>query len=106
MCGTCRDGGADDESFGRNRRANREKSFRADRSKQLLDAPTAVADICNRIAANFKSKLGGVGGRCELSAPVVVTGSGAQCRALAAGESLHVCVSYQGLPVSVTLDIE
>lgn len=80
--------------------------FARDRSKQFLDAPAAVADICNRIAANFKSKLGSVGGRCELSAPVVVSGSGAQCRAMAAGESLHVCMSYQGLPVSVTLDIE
>jgi CheY-specific phosphatase CheX len=80
--------------------------YARDRSNPLLDAPTAVAEICTKIAANFKSKIGSEAGRCELSAAVVVTGSGAKCHALVSGESLCVCVGYQGQPISITLDIE
>ncbi len=80
--------------------------FARDRSKPPLDPPASVAEICNKIAANFKSKLGSPGDRCELSAPVVVTGSGAQCRAVASSESLRVSVLYQEQPISITLDIE
>ena len=80
--------------------------FARDRSRPLLDAPESVAEICNKIAANFKSKLGSLGDRCELSAPVVVTGSGAQCRAVAGSESLRVSMAYQEHPISITLDIE
>jgi CheY-specific phosphatase CheX/HD-like signal output (HDOD) protein len=80
--------------------------FARDRSKPPLDPPTSVAEICHKIAANFKSKLGSVGDRCELSAPVVVTGSAAQCRAVASSESLRVSVVYQEQPISITLDIE
>jgi CheY-specific phosphatase CheX len=80
--------------------------FARDRSKPPPDPLASVAEICNKIAANFKSKLGSLGDRCELSAPVVVTGSGAQCRAVASNESLHVSVIYQEQPISITLHIE
>ena len=80
--------------------------FARDRSKPPPDPLASVAEICNKIAANFKSKLGSLGDRCELSAPAVVTGSGAQCRAVASNESLRLSVIYQDQPISITLHIE
>jgi len=71
-----------------------------------LDRPASVAEICNKIAANFKSRLGSLGERCEFSAPVVVTGRGAQCRAVASSESLRVSMVYKEQPISITLDVE
>ena len=65
----------------------------------------ALGEICNMVAGNFKNKLTGLDGRCLLSIPTVISGGEYQCRSLAAGDPLDVCVLFEGAPVSIRLEL-
>jgi chemotaxis protein CheX len=65
----------------------------------------ALGEICNMVAGNFKNKLAGMDGRCMLSVPTVISGGEYQCRSLAHGDLLDVCVLFEGAPVAVRLEL-
>ena len=65
----------------------------------------ALGEMSNMVAGNFKNKLTGMDGRCMLSVPTVVTGEEYQFRSLADGETLDVCVLFEGAPVAVRLEL-
>ena len=91
---------ADDESFQRSGRTNRAKPLRA-RAIEAAPGPAGVEEICNKIAANFKLKLGSLGERCELSAPVVVTG---KRRAMPRRRRQRIAACLGGLSGATSID--
>ena len=70
--------------------------------EQMWDA---VGEIANMIAGNFKNKLTGMGDGCMLSVPTVITGSDYNCRSLTDSGSLEVRLLFEGVPVSVELQV-
>ena len=71
-----------------------------DSGDQVSDA---LGEICNMVAGNFKNKLAGMDGRCLLSVPTVISGGEYQFRSLADGDTMDVCVLFEGAPVAVQL---
>jgi chemotaxis protein CheX len=65
----------------------------------------AFGEICNMIAGNFKSKVAGMADRCALSVPTVISGKDYALYSLANGERFEVLFSFEGNPLSVTLDL-
>jgi len=63
----------------------------------------ALGEICNMVAGNFKNKLAGMDGRCMLSVPTVISGGEYEFRSLTDGDTLDVCVLFEGAPVAVQL---
>jgi CheY-specific phosphatase CheX len=64
----------------------------------------AVGEICNIVAGHFKAKIG-LGDKCMLSVPTVITGGNYQLRSLASGERLDLPLLCQGEPLWIALDI-
>jgi len=65
----------------------------------------ALGEVCNMIAGNFKNKLTGMGDRCMLSVPTVVTGEDYTLHALTDGGPLERPFSFAGLPIMISLEI-
>jgi chemotaxis protein CheX len=65
----------------------------------------ALGEICNMIAGNFKNKLTGMGDRCMLSVPTVITGADYSFHALADGGPIEVMMIFEGAPILVSLEI-
>lgn len=65
----------------------------------------ALGEICNMVAGNFKNKLTGMDGRCMLSVPTIIRGGEYEFHSLADGETLEVCVLFEGAPVAVRLEL-
>jgi chemotaxis protein CheX len=65
----------------------------------------ALGEVCNMIAGNFKNKLTGMADRCMLSVPTVITGADYSFHALADASPLEVTFAFEGLPISVALEI-
>lgn len=65
----------------------------------------AVGEIANMIAGNFKNKLTGVGERCMLSVPTVITGSDYNFRSMADSGPLEVVLLFEGAPINVGVEI-
>ena len=70
--------------------------------EQMWDA---TGEIANMIAGNFKNKLTGMGDRCVLSVPTVITGSDYNCHSLTNSGALEVCFLFESAPINVTLEI-
>ncbi|HTR66416.1 MAG TPA: chemotaxis protein CheX [Terriglobales bacterium] len=70
--------------------------------EQMWDA---LGEICNMIAGNFKNKLTGMGDRCMLSVPTVITGADYSFHALADGGPLEALFLFEGVPILVSLEI-
>jgi chemotaxis protein CheX len=70
--------------------------------RQMFDA---VGEICNMIAGNFKNKLTGIADKCMLSVPTVVAGSNYNCHAMADSAPLQVTMLFEGVPLTITLEI-
>jgi chemotaxis protein CheX len=64
----------------------------------------AVGEVCNIVAGHFKAKIG-LGDKCMLSVPTVITGGDYRIHPLAGGERLELPLLYEGEPVWITLDI-
>jgi len=64
----------------------------------------AIGEICNIVAGHFKAKIG-LGDKCMLSVPTVITGGDYQLHSLASGERLEQPLIYAGEPVWIALDI-
>jgi chemotaxis protein CheX len=65
----------------------------------------AFGEICNMIAGSFKSKITGMADGCALSVPTVISGRDYTLYSLANGERFEVILSFEGNPLSVTLDL-
>lgn len=70
--------------------------------EQMWDA---IGEIANMIAGNFKNKLTGMGDRCMLSVPTVITGSDYNCRSMSDGSALEVNFRFDGEPIVVTVEV-
>jgi chemotaxis protein CheX len=70
--------------------------------EQMWDA---TGEIANMIAGNFKNKLTGMGDRCVLSVPTVITGSDYNCHSLTDSGMLEVCFLFERAPMHVTLEV-
>jgi len=70
--------------------------------QQMWDA---IGEIANMIAGNFKNKLTGMGDRCMLSVPTVITGSDYSFRSMADTGPLEVALLFEGAPISVAVEV-
>jgi chemotaxis protein CheX len=72
-----------------------------DAASQSLDA---IGEVCNIVAGHFKAKIG-LGDKCMLSVPTVVSGSDYQLRSIAGRKRLELPLIYEEEPVWVALEI-
>jgi chemotaxis protein CheX len=70
--------------------------------QQIWDA---VGEIANMIAGNFKNKLTGMGDRCVLSVPTVITGSDYSFHSMADTGPLEVTLLFEGAPLTVAVEV-
>lgn len=70
--------------------------------QQMWDA---VGEIANMIAGNFKNKLTGMGDRCMLSVPTVITGSDYSFRSMADTGPVELTLLFEGAPMIVAVEI-
>lgn len=64
----------------------------------------AMGEICNLVAGNFKHKIPGLGDRCMLSPPMVISGAQYSIHAMIEDE-LHSVLLFEGEPLVVCLEI-
>ena len=65
----------------------------------------AIGEIANMIAGNFKNKLTGMGDKCMLSVPTVITGSDYSCRSMTDSGPLEVMLLFEQQPITVAVEI-
>ncbi|MBZ5573071.1 MAG: chemotaxis protein CheX [Acidobacteriia bacterium] len=65
----------------------------------------ALGEIANMVAGNFKNKLTGMGDKCMLSVPTVITGSDYSCRSMADTSPVELTFLFEGAPVIVAVEI-
>jgi chemotaxis protein CheX len=65
----------------------------------------AFGEICNMIAGSFKGRITGLADGCALSVPTVISGKDYALHSLAKGERYEAIFSFEGKPLSVTLDL-
>jgi chemotaxis protein CheX len=65
----------------------------------------ALGEMCNMIAGNFKDKLTGVGYRCLLSVPAVITGTNYRIHLLAGSRSVDVHLLFEDRPIELLLEV-
>lgn len=65
----------------------------------------AIGEIANMIAGNFKNKLTGMGDRCMLSVPTVITGSDYSLRSMTNAGPLEVPFLFEGAPISIAVEV-
>jgi chemotaxis protein CheX len=73
-----------------------------DADQQTWDA---MGEVANMIAGNFKNKLTGLGDKCMLSVPTVITGGDYTFHSLADAGPLEVMFLFEGAPVLVSLEV-
>jgi chemotaxis protein CheX len=69
------------------------------------DVPDAIAEICNMVAGNFKSKVTQLAENCLLSVPTVVRGEDYEMVTLSDGEQIAVGLTLDGAPIWFFLDV-
>jgi len=69
------------------------------------DAQDAFGEVCNMIAGGFKARIAGLADGCALSVPTVIFGRDFTLFSLARGEHHEVIYTFEGKPLSVTLDL-
>jgi chemotaxis protein CheX len=65
----------------------------------------ATGEVTNMIAGNFKSKITGLGDKCMLSVPTVITGADYTFHSLADAGPLEVMFLFEGSPILVSLEV-
>lgn len=71
----------------------------------IENVPDAFGEICNMVAGSFKSKIARLADGCALSVPTVISGRDYALYSLANGERFQVILSFEGHPISITLDL-
>jgi chemotaxis protein CheX len=69
------------------------------------EVPDAMAEICNMVAGNFKSKITRLADNCMLSVPTVIRGDDYEMVTMADGEQVTSYVSYENTPIFVSLAV-
>lgn len=69
------------------------------------DVPDAIAEICNMVAGNFKSKITQLAEHCMLSVPTVIRGEDYEMIAVSDGDQITVGLSYDSAPIWFCLAI-
>lgn len=64
----------------------------------------AIGEICNMVAGHFKAKIG-LGDKCMLSVPTVISGKNYQLRSVMHSWRLELPVLYEGEPVWIALEV-
>jgi chemotaxis protein CheX len=63
------------------------------------DVPDAIAEVCNMIAGNFKSKIAQLAENCMLSVPTVIRGNDYEMVTVSNGEQIAVGLAFDAAPV-------
>ena len=63
------------------------------------DVPDAMAEICNMVAGNFKSKITSLAEHCMLSVPTVIRGDDYEMVTVPVGDQIMIAMSYDGAPI-------
>jgi chemotaxis protein CheX len=63
------------------------------------DVPDAIAEVCNMVAGNFKSKVTRLAENCLLSVPTVIRGHDYEMVTIADGEHILIGMSYDSAPI-------
>jgi chemotaxis protein CheX len=71
-------------------------------NEQALDA---IGEICNMVAGNLKAKLPGIGDRCSISTPTIISGTSYKVHAVPESDHYAICMEFEGAPIWVTLDL-
>jgi len=74
-----------------------------DLNEQALDA---IGEICNMVAGNLKAKLPGVGDRCSISTPTIISGSSYHMHNPPNSAHYCICLDLEGEPMWITLDLQ
>jgi len=69
------------------------------------DVPDAVAELCNMVAGNFKSKITQLAEHCLLSVPTVIRGDDYELVTVADGDQIVVGMAYESAPIWFCLAI-
>jgi chemotaxis protein CheX len=72
-------------------------------NEQSLDA---IGEMCNMVAGNLKAKLPGVGDRCSISTPTIISGSSYYMHNPPNSAHYAICLDFQGKPMWITLDLQ
>lgn len=64
----------------------------------------AIGEVCNMVAGNFKAKIG-LGDKCMLSVPTIITGGDYRIHSIMADERLELPLVYEGEPLWIALEI-
>jgi len=63
------------------------------------DVPDAIAEICNMVAGNFKSKIAHIAEHCMLSVPTVIRGDDYEMITVPAGDQIIVGMACDAAPI-------
>jgi chemotaxis protein CheX len=63
------------------------------------DVPDAIAEICNMVAGNFKSKIAQLAEHCMLSVPTVIRGEDYEMVTMSDGDQITVGMAYDAAPI-------
>ncbi len=63
------------------------------------DVPDAIAEICNMVAGNFKSKITQLSEHCMLSVPTVIRGNDYEMITVSDGDQITVGMAYDAAPI-------
>jgi CheY-specific phosphatase CheX len=69
------------------------------------DVPDAMAEICNMVAGNFKSKISNLAEHCQLSVPTVIRGEDYYMVMMPVEEQIMIGLGYDGVPVWFVLAV-
>jgi chemotaxis protein CheX len=64
----------------------------------------AIGEVCNMVAGSFKDKIG-LGDRCMLSVPTVLTGKDYKIRSRSVYVRVELLLLYENEPIWIALDI-
>jgi len=62
------------------------------------DVPDAIAEVCNMVAGNFKSKITQLAENCMLSVPTVIRGDDYEMVTISDGDQIKVGMTYESAP--------
>jgi CheY-specific phosphatase CheX len=63
------------------------------------DVPDAIAEVCNMVAGNFKSKITQLAENCMLSVPTVIRGDDYEMVTVSDGDQITVGLAFDAAPI-------
>ena len=69
------------------------------------DVPDAIAEVCNMVAGNFKSKITQLAENCMLSVPTIIRGDDYEMVTVSDGDQIQVGMTYEAAPIWFCLAI-